>query len=253
MISLRLAADAVGDARLEALPLPFAFAGPTATERDQSLAPAPEVARQYTSLRAVVHPDEAQDATRKLVVLVSGEIQVEGSYQRATLRPGDVLLLDEPPADKGTVTYAPGTRTVEVGLADEWRPGGSTAPVTDEERRGAADEPRLTEMYVADDVAHFRDLGTVFPGSPEPLLAASFLGLSPGLVSDWHTEKGIGLVVVLSGGFELEVGGSGGAQVFRAGDVCLVDDRVGQGHITRTHGETRFLHLVVADDHGLLG
>jgi hypothetical protein len=77
-----------------------------------------------------------------------------------------------------------------------------------------------------------------------------FMGLSPDQFGDWHTEEATSLVVVLAGGFELEVGGDGGAtEVFRAGDVCLVQDHSGQGHISRTHGETRFVAIAVPEEH----
>jgi uncharacterized protein YjlB len=77
-----------------------------------------------------------------------------------------------------------------------------------------------------------------------------FTCLSPDQFGDWHTEEATSLVVVLSGGFELEVGGDGGAtEVFRAGDVCLVQDHHGQGHISRTRGETRFVAVAVPEEH----
>jgi hypothetical protein len=63
---------------------------------------------------------------------------------------------------------------------------------------------------------------------------------------DWHPEVVNNLAIFLSGELELESGGGGGAiEVFHAGDVCLAQDRTGEGHIDRTRGVTHVALIVV--------
>jgi quercetin dioxygenase-like cupin family protein len=172
---------------------------------------------------------------------------------RAQLRPGDVLFTDEP-GDGVSARTIGDTRLIEVEVDETWDPAGSAPPAIDEGARGPRDRPSLSEMYVQDARAHLRDFERLFPGAPgtsadQPVLAMTFMCLSPGLFGDWHTEKTTSLVIGLAGGFELEVGGEGRRRVLRAGDLCLIRDDEGQGHISRTHGETRFVQLVLPTDH----
>jgi hypothetical protein len=45
---------------------------------------------------------------------------------------------------------------------------------------------------------------------------------------------------------EMEVGGGGGAvEVFHAGDICLAEDRTGEGHIGRFRGVVHVVIMVV--------
>jgi hypothetical protein len=170
---------------------------------------------------------------------------------RAELRPGDVLLVDDHSSTGHTLTYRGETLLIEVDVADEWVPEGVVPPAIEEGRRSADEAANVKRMFVADLKAHFGPLDELFskdPGTNEDnqVLALSFMSLSPRSFGDWHTEERTSLVVVLAGGFELEVGGGGGSvEVFWPGDVCLVEDHEGQGHITRTHGETRFAAIVV--------
>jgi hypothetical protein len=53
----------------------------------------------------------------------------------------------------------------------------------------------------------------------------------------------------MTGKLELEVSGDGDIEVFGPGDVCLAEDRTGEGHIDRMHGETRLALIVFEDDH----
>jgi len=63
-----------------------------------------------------------------------------------------------------------------------------------------------------------------------------FLTLPRGYSSVWHPAPGKRFVVVLSGLVELEVG-SGERRKLGAGDVVLVTDVQGRGHITRVLGK----------------
>ncbi len=258
MRSFRLRTDGAGTARIESLELPFMHVGPTATADDAARMPPPELAGAYVAARAVRHADgtvaQGPAAIRHLVVVVSGAIVVAGAYQTAELSPGDVLLVDDLGSTGHTLTYRGDVRTVELDLADQWVPTGVVPPPLADPRRSGTDEPKVRRIEVVDEQARFAAFDGLHPEQPgsielDPVLGAMWLSLSPDSFGDWHTEEPASLVVVLSGGFELEVGGGGGAtEVFAAGDVCLVKDHSGQGHISRTDGETRFVALTFSAD-----
>jgi quercetin dioxygenase-like cupin family protein len=256
MRSFLLRPDGRGDSRLESLALPFSVFGPTATDDDRAAMPPPDLAREIVSVRPVRHLNGTQQGAtaRHLALVVSGTVELRASYQRAILRPGDVLFADDPGGEH-VLAYEGDCRILEVEVTGSWAPQGIVPPPVEDNQRGSGDVPKLQYMFVADEKAHFRDFGDLFPPppgmvKPQPALGLSLVCLSPDSFGDWHTEKAVNLVVVLSGGFELEVGGAGGAQVFRAGDICLVEDLHGQGHITRTHGDTRFAAIAIPDSHG---
>lgn len=254
MKSLRVCTDGAGGSKLESLPLPFLFFGPTATDADRARMPKPESAVAYESVRLVRPRDGdrspgGDDRARRLLLVVSGGIDVRAGDMRASLRPGDLLFVDDADSAGHELGFVGDVRLVRVDVAESWAPEGTVPPALDESRRDGG--PLLRHMYVADEQARFRDADALFDdGSPRPVARAMFMCLSPDQFGDWHTEQATSLVVVLSGGFELEVGGGGGAaEVFRAGDVCLVQDDHGQGHISRTHGETRFVAIAVPEEH----
>jgi hypothetical protein len=56
----------------------------------------------------------------------------------------------------------------------------------------------------------------------------------------------IGLVA--SGELEVEVG-SGEKQIFRAGDICLSEDRTGEGHLNRIRGAMHTTNIVIETEH----
>ncbi len=258
MKSLRLCTDGLGNSKLESLLLPFSTYGPTATDEDRARMPGPEVVREYTAVRGLRRADGDVEGTpdgRHLLVVASGSIEVAATYTSATILPGDVLLVDDLSSTGHTLTSRGDTRIVRLDVTDAWAPQGVVPPTIDDGQRDAATTGKVTELFVSNGQGDFRPLDQLFgdgPGdtSSKPTTAVSFTSLSPDSFGDWHIEKTSNLVLVLAGGFELEVGGGGGrVEVFRAGDVCLVQSRSGQGHITRTRGETRFVAVVVADEH----
>jgi quercetin dioxygenase-like cupin family protein len=218
--------------------------GPTATAADTAKMPPPELAVAHRTVRATSRV--APDGSRQLLFVVDGEVEVTASYMRTTLGRGDVLFLDGTDPATYAISTSSGGRVVQLDVADEWAPEGIVAPSIDEEHG----RPLVQRMYVHDEQARFRSADELFDDVARPVSRAMFMCLSPDQFGDWHTEAMTSLVVVLAGGFELEVGGDGGStQVFRAGDVCLVQDHTGQGHISRTHGETRFVAISVPEEH----
>ena len=71
----------------------------------------------------------------------------------------------------------------------------------------------------------------------------------PGRVADWHTAPRRQYVITLSGHAELEVAG-GKKIAIGPGNIDLVEDTTGKGHITRTVGtEDRVTIQIPLSDH----
>ncbi|MFF4054020.1 cupin domain-containing protein [Streptomyces chartreusis] len=196
----------------------------------------------------------AGSSARRLFLVVSGMIQVIVPDMRARLGPGDVLFLDALGSSEAPVHIRAATPCsyLEIEVEPAWLPVGTVPPSMDEGRRTAYAPPRLLRMISDGEVAHlspFDDLFMPPPRQAQVVTALSFVCLSPSMRSDWHTEPGTSLLIVLSGGFEVEVGGNGGRRTLRAGDVCLVEDFEGQGHKSSSDGETRFAVLALPKDH----
>jgi hypothetical protein len=257
VLAVRLFADGAGTARIDALPLPFLFNGPTSVDRDHVAGP--PAGHHFTNVEPTTVEPPGRDTVptrargRQLMIVVSGHPSVTGSYQQADLAPGDVLLVDGPPQGEWSFLNSEPVRLLVVSVADAWEPSGVVPPPVADLGLPLRDSTRLSHIEVpADgDLAYFRPFDHLFEqaGKGQSIESASLLCFSPHLFGDWHVEAAPTLVAVLTGGFELQVGGSDEPQVFMAGDVCLVEDTHGQGHITRVHGETRIAALRLPADH----
>lgn len=252
MKAVSVVPDGIGGSILEALPLPSPVIGPRANGRTAVGEPIGSNAKSVVVGRIGSGVTAVGPKARVLRFVVDGDITVASSGESVGLVRGDVVLVDDLESTGHSVTSTAGAWLLDVEIDSAWTPSGAVPAPLD---RAASGEPLRRRMYVDEGRAHFGQLEglLVADAPPQPVNALSFLCLTDGVVSDWHTEEGASLVVVLSGGFELEVGGQGGVQVFRAGDICLVDDREGQGHITRTRGDTRFAAIALPDDHNWKG
>ena len=71
-------------------------------------------------------------------------------------------------------------------------------------------------------------------------------------MADWHTAPERQFAVSLNGWVEYETS-DGQVRRFNSGEVVLVEDTTGRGHITRfDDGEQGFLHIPVPDDWHLI-
>lgn len=259
MKTLRVSRDGQGSPRLESLSLPFITPGPTATDRDHAVAPDPSTFSAVRSFRAASVPAGPLEVVegggpRRLLLVVAGSVRVITPEMRGRLGAGDVLLIDtpEPLAAPAQLEAATPCSYLDVEVDEAWLPMGTVPPALDEGRRASSAAARLLRMSSDGAVAHLSDFDDLFSGSPDEaqvVTALSFVSLSPSMDSDWHTEPRTSLLVVLAGGFEVEVGGTGGRRTLRAGDVCLVEDFEGQGHKSSSDGETRFAVLSLPRDH----
>jgi hypothetical protein len=131
-------------------------------------------------------------------------------------------------------------------------------PAQGAEDAGAAHTPVvITHLYTGPDgQTHAEEIEAKFvPGGGNDvykLLATSGAELrraAPGRVSDWHTAPRRQYVITLSGHGELEVSGAKKIAV-GPGNIELVEDTTGKGHITRVVGtEDRVTIQVPISDH----
>lgn len=259
MKTLCVTPDGRGAPRLESLALPFFATGPTATSRDRDLAPEASSATAIRHVRAIeagsgLFEVFEGDSERRLYIVVAGSLQVVVPEMRASLGPGDVLFLDvtDPLTAPATLSSAASCAFLEVEVEAGWQPIGTVPPALDEERRSPRAAPLALRMVSDGALTHlmtFDDLFSPLRAHSQEVASLSFVCLSPAMDSDWHTEPNASLLVVLSGGFQLEASGDGGRRTLRAGDVCLVEDFDGQGHKSSSDGETRFVVLRLPRDH----
>lgn len=103
---------------------------------------------------------------------------------------------------------------------------------------------RLVRLYAdRDGQSHFEDLSPRLQsdgnGEVAPLLRAEgnvyLRRVSPGQPPGWHNAPQRQFVVILEGDMEVEAS-DGTSQKFGPGDVLLVEDMKGAGHVTRTLG-----------------
>ena len=267
MQSLRIYAGHDGVAKHEALLLPFFHADPPLdAEIFRRLARGEAIpgvaARLFPSggLRAMRSIGEQTQYWNSaegphLIFVVSGQIEISAdNTDPRVLTPGDVLLVDRPPGKGLAIKRQGDCRLLQLDLPDPWAPQGRLAK-SDEDGPGAPDrEPNLKRMYKAGNgKSFFRGFDELFPdtsGKPSPARPVRgfwFVSFAPGAFIDWHPEVVNNFVVVLSGELELEVSGDGSVEVFAAGDVCLAQDRTGEGHIDRMRGLNRLLLVELED------
>ena len=188
-----------------------------------------------------------------LTFIVSGELSfADGSAAATRFVSGDMFLVDADSAPRLAPIASGNCRLIQLGVAADW-PGPDAkiqVPGTLTPRPGA--EANIKRLYQgADDRTYFSEFPELFPAAPNewsaPRAVAGFRFMcwEDGFI-DWHPEVVNNLAIFLSGELELESGGGGGAiEVFHAGDVCLAQDRTGEGHIDRTRGVTHVALIVV--------
>jgi quercetin dioxygenase-like cupin family protein len=74
--------------------------------------------------------------------------------------------------------------------------------------------------------------------------SASYVALKSGVVADWHTAPRRQFIICLTGEAEF-IAGSGAVRNLKPGDVILVEDTTGKGHITRSIGREDHIAMVV--------
>jgi len=210
------------------------------------------------SLRAIVLSDGkftglASRAGTLLTFVISGDLTLSGdSSQPCHLGPGDILLTD---AQSSSVPI--GTRNqcrlLQIGVPADWPGAGAEVQQSGTLiQRPLGRAPKLKRIYKGkDDKAYFTEFSELFPkvldewGAPHAITGFRLLCWENGSM-DWHPCVTNQLAIALAGEMEMEVGGGGGAiEVFHAGDICLAEDRTGEGHIGRFRGVVHVVIMVV--------
>jgi hypothetical protein len=192
-----------------------------------------------------------------LTFVVAGDATLSsGSSQLCHLQPGDILLTDAP-SSSVPLEVRNQCRLIQIGVPADW-PGagaevqqpGTLIP------RPPGRMPKLKRIYKGeDDKAYYSDFSQLFPptsdqwSAPHAITGFRMICWEEGSM-DWHPCVTNQLAIALSGEMEMEVGGGGGAvETFHAGDICLAEDRTGEGHIGRFRGVVHVVIMVIETEH----
>lgn len=188
-----------------------------------------------------------------LTFVLDGCVEIAADH---ILRPGDVLLADCARDGFPPMRIPGDCRLLQVLVDADW-PGERTRPL--QPRQGEARPggvPNFKRMVKGtDERSYFRAFDALFTAKGQwspitPLTGIRFIGMAADTFIDWHPEIVNNFVIVMTGGLELETGGgTGQTEVFWPGDVCLAEDRTGEGHIDRMHGHVQVAVLIVPDEH----
>lgn len=207
------------------------------------------------SVRAIALSDGeftglAGGAGTLLTFVISGDMTLStGSSRLCRLEPGDILLTDGQ-SSSVPVEVRNQCRLVQIGVAADWPGAGAEV-----QQPGTliahppGRTPKLKRIYKgANERAYFCEFSQLFPetlnqwGAPHAISGFRMLCWENGSM-DWHPCVTNQLAIALAGEMEMEVGGGGGAvETFHAGDICLAEDRTGEGHIGRFRG---VVHVVI--------
>jgi hypothetical protein len=211
------------------------------------------------ALRAIVLSDGKftglpSRAGTLLTFVISGDLTLS-TPQLCHLEPGDILLTDGR-SSSVPIEARNQCRLLQIGVPADW-PGagaevqqpGTLIP------RPPGRVPKLKRIYKGrDDRAYFTEFSELFPealnewGTPHAITGFRLLCWENGSM-DWHPCVTNQFAIALAGEMEMEVGGGGGAiEVFHAGDICLAEDRTGEGHIGRFRGVVHVVIMVLETD-----
>jgi quercetin dioxygenase-like cupin family protein len=190
-----------------------------------------------------------------LSFVISGDVSLmAGPGQTAELKPGDIFLVDGASAPQVVLDVRKQCRLLQIDVAADW-PGSQAElqrPGTINPRQGTT--AHIKRIYKgADDKAYFTEFQELFSGAPAqwsaPRQIAGFRMLcwEDGEM-DFHPCVINQIGFIASGELEVEVG-SGEKQIFRAGDICLSEDRTGEGHRNRVRGVMHATNIVIETEH----
>jgi hypothetical protein len=194
-----------------------------------------------------------------LTIVSSGDLTLQaGPSQSVKLEAGDIFLADGQSASKIKLDVRNDGRLLQFPVSPEW-PGAEAevqAPGTILPREGKAPNvKRILRGEGDDDKAYYVEFPEFFPttrdkwSSPRPINGFRMLCWEDGWM-DYHPCVVNQMAIVNSGEMETEVRGDGGRkEIFRAGDVCLTEDRTGEGHLNRVRGVFHTTSFVVKTEY----
>lgn len=189
-----------------------------------------------------------------LTFVVNGALSLPGGA--TNLVPGDLFLVDADSAARIVPTARDNCQLIQIGVAPDWPGPDAKLQVPGTLTPRQAGKPNIKRVCQGtDDRAYFSGFNELFPAppgawsAPRAVTGLRFMCWEDGFI-DWHPEVINNLAIFLSGELEIETGGGDGAiEVFHAGDVCLAQDRTGEGHIDRTRGVTHVALIVIENEH----
>ena len=192
----------------------------------------------------------AADSGPLLTFVISGVLTLRTDDGRKTeLKPGDLFLVDEESASRVGLAARDTVRLVQLDVAPDWP--GPNAKIQEPGSPIPSDGLKLKRMYTAEDNrSYYREFSELFPAPPNewspsrPVLGLRFLCWEDGFI-DWHPEVVNNFPIFLSGEISVEVSGDRTNLAFRAGDICLAEDRTGRGHIDRCRGMTHVAMVIL--------
>jgi hypothetical protein len=103
---------------------------------------------------------------------------------------------------------------------------------------------KVTRIYTgADGESHFEEI-EVEIGKLQPGDGIIFRQAPPGDVNEWHVAPRRQYVINLSGQSEIEIS-DGTKRRFGPGDIFVVDDTIGRGHVSRVVGNEPRIYVTV--------
>jgi hypothetical protein len=267
MKALHISEDA-GAIHVRPLPLPVVYRkgeAPAEYFRRQASGEIPKAEQNLSAvsfLRTIIVRDGrfaglASAHGALLTFVVSGELSFPtGAGEAVQLISGDLFLVDAASASRITLSARGNCRLIQIGVAADWPGPDAALQVSGTLTPRKAAKLNIKRLYQGeDDRTYFSEFPELFPApvnewsAPRTATGFRFMCWEDGFL-DWHPEVINNLAIFLSGELELESGGGGGAiEVFHAGDVCLAQDRTGEGHIDRTRGVTHVALIVIETEH----
>ena len=198
----------------------------------------------------------ASQAGALLTFVLGGELTLIAGAQTDRLLPGDILLTDGNSAAAITLDVRNHGRLLQIGVPSDWPGAGAEVQPSGTINPRRKPFSKLKRVYTGDDdKAYFAPFDEMFVdvpnrwSAPRPVQGFHMLCWEDGEM-DWHPCVVNQMGIIMSGENEVEVGGAGGSkEVFHAGDICLAEDRTGQGHIGRARGVTFVTGVVIETQH----
>jgi uncharacterized cupin superfamily protein len=264
MKTIRITASAADEQQISPLPLPLIHRSGSADAegyRRQARGEAPRANFNPNAsdlLRAIMIPEGrftnlAAQQGALLNFVVAGRPTLVIGRDRRELEPGDIFLTDAASASRVHLDVRDEARLIQIGVGADWPGPNAEQPDEGTVMPSEANGPKLKRIYKgSDDKAYYGDFVELFvarPGEwsePRPIVGFRMMRWEDGEM-DWHPCVTNQLAIVSAGELEFEVGGGGGAvETYRAGDVCIAEDRTGEGHFNRARGVV-YVTIIVID------
>jgi quercetin dioxygenase-like cupin family protein len=195
---------------------------------------------------------------RQLVVVLSGQVTIKaGDGSMRTAGPGDLILEDDP-SGQGHMEIDEDEVWRLLIATPGWEPQAGRSELPRADPRVRSGRPLMNRMYDDNGLSRTEpfDWPGIGPAAPPveqwPKSEGGFLSRAiypaEGTDGAWHQGPRRQIAVTVSGSGENETGDGTRTRPQR-GDLVLVEDTTGQGHISRGYGDRRLLFVTVADSY----